>query len=136
MAPGKSGVDSYNFEDIWALRSLELPRLFGFSAEFPELSDLCALWEYFGALRLAKKERDGSRVCFGDSLGDGGYGGIAVKPGVGGSVAIPGDAGKVGLFETELESCVTGRMVAPLKNGELEEDLGECGVRGLRPSEL
>jgi hypothetical protein len=27
-------------------------------------------------------------------------------------------------------------MVAPLKNGELEEDLGECGVRGLRPSEL
>jgi hypothetical protein len=43
MAPGKSGVDSYSFEDIWALRSLELPRLFGFSAEFPELSDLCAL---------------------------------------------------------------------------------------------
>jgi hypothetical protein len=59
-----------------------------------------------------------------------------VKPGVGGSVARPGEAGKVGLFDIELESRVTGRIVAPLKKGELEEDFGECGVRGLRPSLL
>jgi hypothetical protein len=72
----------------------------------------------------------------GDSLGDGGYCGIAVKPGVGGSVAAPGEEGKAGLSEVWFESCVTGRIVAPLKNCELDEDLGECGVRGLRPSEL
>lgn len=35
-----------------------------------------------------------------------------------------------------LESWVTGRIVVPLKNGELDEDLGERGVRGLGPSEL
>lgn len=31
---------------------------------------------------------------------------------------------------------MTGRIVAPLENGELDEDLGERGVRGLGPSEL
>lgn len=35
-----------------------------------------------------------------------------------------------------LDSCVTGRMVAPLKNGELVDDLGERGVKGLALSEL
>lgn len=40
MAPGRSGVDSYSFDDICVLRSLELPRLLGLSPEFPELSDL------------------------------------------------------------------------------------------------
>lgn len=78
-----------------------------------------------------------SRVCLGVSLGDGGYGGIAVKPGVGGSAEmVVGEAGKEGLLGVGFESCVTGRIVAPLKNGELEEDFGECGVNGLRPSEL
>lgn len=124
-------------DDTCARRSLELPRLFGFSAELPELSDLCALCEYFGALRPEKKEREVSRVCLGVSLGDGGYGGIAVKPGVGGSAEmVVGEAGKEGLLGVGFESCVTGRIVAPLKNGELEEDFGECGVNGLRPSEL
>ena len=44
----------------------------------------------------------------------------------------------MGLWDLVLESCVTGRMVVlfPLKNGELDEDLGERGVRGLGPSEL
>jgi len=42
----------------------------------------------------------------------------------------------VGLVALLSESCVTGRMVAPLKSGELDADLGERGVRGLGPSEL
>lgn len=42
----------------------------------------------------------------------------------------------VGLVGFCVESWVTGRMVAPLKNGELDDDLGERGVRGLCPSEL
>jgi hypothetical protein len=41
-----------------------------------------------------------------------------------------------GLLPLLLESWVTGRMVAPLRNGELEDDFGERGVKGLRPSEL
>jgi hypothetical protein len=41
-----------------------------------------------------------------------------------------------GLLPLLLESWVTGRMVEPLRNGELEEDFGERGVKGLRPSEL
>lgn len=49
---------------------------------------------------------------------------------------VPGETGDVGLVALLLESWVTGRMVAPLKRGELEADLGERGVKGLRPSEL
>lgn len=67
---------------------------------------------------------------------------MAVSPGVVGSAAEsaaerPGDFGiVVGLVGFWLESWVTGRMVAPLEKGELDEDLGERGVRGLSPSEL
>lgn len=61
---------------------------------------------------------------------------MAVKPGVGGSAVRPGDTGARSLSDLLLDSCVTGRMVAPLKKGGLEGDLGERGVRGLGPSEL
>lgn len=58
---------------------------------------------------------------------------MAVRPGVGGSAATdPGEVGIVGLF-TLLLSWVTGRIVAPLNNGELDADLG---VKGLGRSEL
>jgi hypothetical protein len=61
---------------------------------------------------------------------------MAVIPGVGGPAgAVCGESEKVGLVAL-FESCVTGRMVAPLKSGELEADLGERGVWGLGPSEL
>lgn len=61
---------------------------------------------------------------------------MAVRPGVAGSaVAGPVDVGLLWLLWL-LDSCVTGLIVAPLKNGELDEDLGEWGVRGLGPSEL
>ena len=77
-------------------------------------------------------------MCLGVSFGEGGYWGIAVIPGVAGSAgAIPGEvAGNVGLLDLLFESCVTGLIVAPLKKGELDDDLGERGVRGLGPSEL
>lgn len=56
------------------LRSVELPRLFGLSAEVLEPSDRWALWEDLGALRPEKKDREGSRVCRGESFGgEGGY---------------------------------------------------------------
>lgn len=66
---------------------------------------------------------------------------MAVNPGVEGSVfgsAVerPGEVGIIGLVGLLVESWVTGRMVAPLKNGELDTDLGERGVKGLGPSEL
>lgn len=129
-------MDSYDLAETWPLRSDEPSLLLGFS-EFPDPSDLWDLCDDLGALRLAKKEREVSRVCLGVSRGEGGYWGIAVRPGVDGWGARPGEVGKVGLFDLLLlESWVTGRMVAPLKNGELEEDLGERGVRGLGPSEL
>lgn len=73
MSPGRSGVESYIFEAIDAFRSLELPRLFGGSVEFSELSDLCARWDDLGAFRLPKKDLDASRECFGESLGEGKY---------------------------------------------------------------
>lgn len=60
---------------------------------------------------------------------------MAVTPGLLGS-AVLGETGKTGLVDLLLKSWVTGRMVAPLVKGELEEDLGERGVRGLGPSEL
>lgn len=64
-----------------------------------------------------------------------------MSPGVEGSTPgsgaeASGEAGIVGLFTLLFESWVTGRMVAPLKSGELEVDLGDRGVRGLGPSEL
>lgn len=31
---------------------------------------------------------------------------------------------------------MTGRIVAPLKSGELDSDLGDRGVKGVSPSEL
>lgn len=48
----------------------------------------------------------------------------------------PGETGRIGLFALLFDSCVTERIVVPLKNVELEEDLGDRGVRGLGPSEL
>lgn len=67
---------------------------------------------------------------------------MAVRPGVEGSgpnsvAERPGDFGAMtGLVDLLLESWVTGRMVAPLRNGELEAVFGERGVNGLSPSEL
>lgn len=65
---------------------------------------------------------------------------MAVNPGVGGgsvdSAAGSEELGKEGLFGLLLESLVTGRIVAPLRNGELDEDLGERDVCGLGPSGL
>lgn len=67
---------------------------------------------------------------------------MAVRPGVEGSgpssvAERPGDFGAMtGLVDLLLESWVTGRMVAPLRNGELEAVFGERGVKGLSPSEL
>lgn len=53
---------------------------------------------------------------------------------------VPGDVERIGLFSLLFavlsESWVTGRMVVPLTNWKLEDDLGERGVRGLGPSEL
>lgn len=57
-----------------------------------------------------------------------------MNPGVGGS--MPGVCGRIGLVALLSESCATGRIVAPLKSGELDVDLGERGVKGLGPSEL
>lgn len=39
-------------------------------------------------------------------------------------------------FSVLLFDRVTGRIVVPFINGELGDDLGERGVRGLSPSEL
>jgi hypothetical protein len=62
---------------------------------------------------------------------------MAVIPGVVGSEGpAPGESGRVGLVALLSESCVTGRIVAPLKSGELDADLGERGVKGVGPSEL
>lgn len=66
---------------------------------------------------------------------------MAVSPGVrvsapASGAKAPGEAGIVGLFTLLFESWVTGRMVAPLKSGELDVDLGDRGVKGLGPSEL
>lgn len=61
---------------------------------------------------------------------------MAVRPGVRGSAVVLGETGKIGLVDLLLKSCVTGRIVVPLVKGELSEDLGERGVRGLGPSEL
>ena len=140
IVPGKSDVDSVNFV-IDDLRSLELPRLLGGSVEFSELSERCVLWEDLGAFNVPKNDFEASRECLCESFGEGKYWGIAVKPGVEGSGAVsafklPGEVGIVGLVALELESCVTGRMVAPLKKGELEPDFGDFGVKGLSPSEL
>lgn len=53
------------------------------------------------------------------------------------TVKAPGEAGvAVGLTSLLSESPVTGRMVEPLRNGELDPDLGDRGVKGLCPSEL
>lgn len=73
MVPGKSGVDSYNFGGICVFRSLELPRLLGCSVEFSELSDRCARWDDLGAFKFPKKVLDVSRICLGESLGEGKY---------------------------------------------------------------
>lgn len=102
-------MDSYSFEAIDAFRSLELPRLLGEPVEFSELSDLCARWEDFGAFRLPKNDFDVSRLCFGESLGEGKYWGMAVRPGVVGSAAEsaaegPGEVGAAGLRAVWLES--------------------------------
>jgi hypothetical protein len=124
-------------DEICVLRSLELPRLSALHPGFPVLSDLCVRCAGLGALRVAKNEREESLVCFWGCFGDGGYWGMAVRPGVLGSAAVSGETGKIGLVDLLLRSCVTGRMVVPLVKGELEEeDLGERGVRGLGPSEL
>lgn len=67
---------------------------------------------------------------------------MAVRPGVVSSAAVsvfegPGEAGiVVGLVGLSPESWVTGRIVVPLKSGELDPDLGDRGVKGLSPSEL
>jgi hypothetical protein len=141
MVPGKSGVDSVNFGVIDDLRSLELPRLFGGSVEFSELSERCVLWDDLGAFNVPKIDFDASRECLDESFGEGKCCGMAVRPGVEGSGAVSavrflGDVGIVGLVALVFESWVTGRMVAPLKNGELDPDLGDRGVDGLSPSEL
>ena len=58
-------------------------------------------------------------------------------PGVVGSAEpVPGESGRIGLVALLSESCITGRIVAPLKRGELDADLGERGVKGGGPSEL
>lgn len=62
---------------------------------------------------------------------------MAVRPGVVGSAGpVPGESGRIGLVALVSESCTTGRIVAPLKSGELDADLGERGVKGVGPSEL
>lgn len=58
-------------------------------------------------------------------------------PGVVGSAEpVSGESGRIGLVALLSESCMTGRIVAPLKSGELDADLGERGVKGVGPSEL
>lgn len=81
------------------------------------------------AFKLAKKEREGSRLCL-FSFGDGGYWGIAVKPGVGGSISF-GESGP--FVEPVLDREVTGRIVGSslIDRGDDGEDLGERGARGL-----
>lgn len=62
---------------------------------------------------------------------------MAVIPGVVGSAEpVSGESGRIGLVALLSESCMTGRIVAPLKSGELDADLGERGVKGVGPSEL
>lgn len=109
------------------LRSFELLRLL-LSPEVPKPSDVWILCEDLDAFRFKKNDREASRLCFGESLGEGGYGGIAVRLGVRGGF---GDSS--GLI---FDCCVTGRIVVPFVNGELGDDLGEWGVRELCPSEL
>lgn len=106
-------------------------RLLGrLSAEKPELSELLILWEDREAFRLEKNDRDVSRLCL-VSLGEGGYWGMAVKPGVVGSGVWLGDSGAA-MFASVLERLVTGRMVEPLMDsGDDGEDLGDRGERGL-----
>lgn len=107
-------------------------RLLGLlSAEKPELSELLILWEDREAFRLEKNDRDVSRLCL-VSLGEGGYWGMAVKPGVVGSGVWLGDNGAA-MFASVLDRLVTGRMVEPLEmdSGDDGEDLGDRGERGL-----
>jgi hypothetical protein len=113
----------------------------GGSVEFSELSERCVLCDDLGAFSVPKNDFEASRECLCESFGEGKYWGIAVRPGVEGSgavsvVKLPGEGGIVGLVALALDSCVTGRMVAPLKNGELDPDFGDFGVKGLSPSEL
>jgi hypothetical protein len=102
----------------------------GGSADRPELSELVILWDDLEAFRLAKNEREGSRLCFVFSFGDGGYWGIAVKFGVGGSTSI-GESGP--FVEPVLDREMTGRIVGSslIDRGDDGEDLGEQGVREL-----
>jgi hypothetical protein len=101
------------------------------SAEKPELSELLILWEDREAFRLEKNDRDASRLCL-VSFGEGGYWGIAVKPGVAGSGVWLGDSGVV-MVASVLELLPTGRIVEPLviDIGDDGEDLGDRGERGL-----
>lgn len=111
-------------------RSLELPRLLGlFSSECLELSELLILCEDFDAFRLAKNDLEGSRLYLVPLLGEDGYGGIAVKPGVGGSL-FPGVRGAISA-PSVVDRRVTGRIVEPLANGDPGDDFAERGDREL-----
>jgi hypothetical protein len=69
----------------------------------------------FEDLRLAKNDLDGSRPCLIGSLGDGGYGGIAVR-----LIPVPidgfGEPGATSVFsEMNGDRAVTGRIDASFK---------------------
>jgi hypothetical protein len=70
------------------------------------------------------------------SFGDGGYGGIAVR-----LISVPidgfGEPGATSVFsEANSDRPVTGRMEAPLKWGDLGEDITDFGVKGLNVAGL
>lgn len=117
-------------------RSLELPRLLGlFSSECLEPSELVILCADFDAFRLAKNDLEGSRLCLVPFLGEDGYCGIAVKPGVGGSL-FPASVAALGVIgersaPSVVDRRVTGRIVEPLANGDPGDDFAERGDKEL-----
>jgi hypothetical protein len=131
---GKSGVAPLPRDEDW-IRSLELPRLWGaWSPECPTLSEFI-LWDDFDAFRLAKNDREGSRLCFEVSLDWDGHCGIAVKLGVAGDPFFAPTTALAVLGGTNTSSAVecrvTGRIVTPLGKGELGDDFAERGGNGL-----
>ena len=92
-----------------------------------ETSDGKVLWLDLLLLNDEKKDFDGSRPCLPmvESFGDGGNGGMAVIPGVGGGKdvsawSLPGAASERSDGLTDW--LVNGRMVVPLNPGEVGDE--------------
>lgn len=115
---GESGFGDVRVAVPRPVLSLELPRLIeDFSSpEWPlDASERCIFWADFDALRLEKKDLDGSRACLLACWDEGGYGGMAVIAGVCGCSAlfVTFSGSRTGSFD---DVDVTGLIVEPFGN--------------------